>query len=99
MNDSEDESEDFVFKIQALPNISVFSELMTETLGSVFTSSSSLDMKSFPSGERSNGVPIYTMGGATIRIFENVYELTPEIRKALSSTAYTGRSLKKNVIF
>ena len=31
------------------------------------------------------GVPIYTQGGDKIKLKGNVYELTPEIHKALSS--------------
>ena len=38
------------------------------------------------------GVPIKAQGGDKIKVYENIYEFTPEIHKALSS--YTGKSMK-----
>ena len=58
------------------------------------SSSSSLKIKSSPSGATILGVPIYTLGGDKLRIRDNVYELTPEIYKALSYTGYTGKSMQ-----
>ena len=42
------------------------------------------------SGAKILGVPIYTLGGDRLQIRDNVYDLTPEIYKALSYTGYTG---------
>ena len=67
---------------------------MTKTLGSLMSSSNSLEIKSSPPGATILGVPIYTLGGDKLRIRDNDYELTPAIYKALSYTGYTGESMK-----
>ena len=59
--------------------------------------SSSLSIKSTPSGQKISGVPIRTLGGDVIKIGGNVFEITPEIHKALSSTGHTGKTLKNDV--
>ena len=82
-------------KIRALPNSSVFSELMTKTSGRLMSSSNCLKMKSSLSRAKILGVPFYTLGGDKLRIRDRVYELTPEIYKALSYTGYTGKTMKK----
>ena len=40
------------------------------------------------------GVPIRSVGGDKIQIYDNIYEFTPEIHKALSNSSYTGKSTK-----
>ena len=40
------------------------------------------------------GVSIYTLGGDDIRIKENTYTLTPGKHKALSSSSYSGKTMK-----
>ena len=40
------------------------------------------------------GVPIQISEGDTIKMNENVYELTPEIYKALTYTSYTRNTMK-----
>ena len=40
------------------------------------------------------GVPINAQGGDKIQVYENIYEFTPEIHKALSHSSYTGKSMK-----
>ena len=67
---------------------------MTKTLGSLMSSSNSLRIKASPSGPTILGVPIFTLGGDRIRIHDNVYDLTPEIYKALFSTGCTGKTMK-----
>ena len=91
-----DNSEDDNTKpnIRALPNSSIFSDLMTKTLGNLMSSSNSLKIKSSPSGATILGVPIYTLGGDKLRIRDNDYELTSEIYETLSSTGYTGSNMK-----
>ena len=59
----ETEDENNHFNLGTLPNSSVFSDLMTKTLGSLMSSSSSLKLKSSRSGATVVGVPIYTLGG------------------------------------
>ena len=40
-----------------------------------------------------NGIPVLIFGGDSMKIKDNVYEITPEIHKALSSTGYTGKTM------
>ena len=81
-------------KIRALPNSSLFSDSMTKTSGKLMSSANSLGIKPSPFGATILGVPIYTLGGDRIKINENIYDLTPEIYKALSDTGYTGINMK-----
>ena len=67
---------------------------MTKTLGRSMSSANSLKIKSTPCGATILGIPIYTLGGDRIQIKDNVYDLIPEIYKALSYTGYTGEILK-----
>ena len=70
----ESEDENIQTILRALPNSSLFSELMTKTLGSLRSSSNSSRIKPSPSGPTILGVPIYTLGGDKLRISENDYE-------------------------
>ena len=81
--------------IKALPNSSKFSIAMRQMIGSLMNSRNSLKITQDESG-RANilGVPIQISEGDTIKINENVYELTPEIYKALTYTTYTGNTMK-----
>ena len=89
----ESEDENIQTNLRALPNSSIFSDLMTKTLGLLMSSPNSLRIKPSPSGPTILGVPIYTLGGDKLRIRDNDYELTPEIYKALSYTGYTGETM------
>ena len=64
-------------------------------IGSLMNSRNSLKITQDESG-RANilGVPIQISEGDTMKINENVYELTPEIYKALTYTTYTGNTMK-----
>ena len=80
---------------KALPNSFNFSESMREILGSLMNSRNSLKITQDESGQANIlGVPIQISGAHTIRINEIIYELTPETYKALSSTTYTGKTMK-----
>ena len=92
--ENESEDENIQTNLRALPNSSMFSDQMTKTLGRLMSSANSLKIKSTPSGATILGVPIYTIGGDTIQIKDNIYDLTPEIYKALSYTGYEGKNLK-----
>ena len=59
------------------------------------SSLNSLKIIASPSGPTILGVPIYTLGGDRIQIKDNIYDLTPEMYKALSDTGYTGKTMKK----
>ena len=72
----------------------MFSDKMTKTLGRLMSSANSLKIKASPSGPTILGVPIYTLGGDRIQIKDNIYDLTPEIYKALSYTGYDGKTMK-----
>ena len=67
---------------------------MTKTLGSLMSSSNYLGINSFFSGATILGVPIETLSGNKLRIDDNVYEFSPEVHKALSSTAFSGKTMK-----
>ena len=81
--------------IKALPNSSQFSDSMRQMLGSLMNSKNSLKITQDESG-RANilGIPIQISGADTIKINENIYELTSEIYNALSDTGYTGKTMK-----
>ena len=85
LNDSEDELENIVSNIQALPNNSLFSELMTKTLGAIKVRPNSLSIKPTPSGANVVNTPIYALGGDTIRRKAEVYDLTPKYTKPCNS--------------
>ena len=38
------------------------------------------------------GVPIRSVGGDKIQVYDNIYEFTPELHKALSNSSYNGKS-------
>ena len=80
--------------LRALPNSSMFSDQMTKTLGRLMSSLNSSKIIASPSGPTILGVPINTLGGDRIQIKDNIYDLTPEIYKALSDTGYTGNTMK-----
>ena len=82
-------------KIKALPNSSKISNAMRQMIGSLMNSRNSLKITQDETG-RANilGVPIQISEGDTMKINETVYELTPEINKALSDTGYTGKTMK-----
>ena len=90
----ESEDENIQTNLKALPNSSMFIDQMTKTLGRLMSSANSLKIKSTPSGASILGVPIYTLGGDRIKIKDNIYDLTPEIYKALSFTGYDGKTMK-----
>ena len=90
----ESEDKNIQTNLRALPNSSMFSDQMTKILGRLMFSANSLKKKSTPSGPTILGVPIYTLGGDRIQIKDNIYDLTPEIYKALSDTGYTGETMK-----
>ena len=91
-NESEDEN--IQTSLRALPNSSMFSDQMKKTLGRLMFSANSLKINTTPSGATILGVPIYTLGGDRIQIKDKIYDLTPEIYKALSYTGYDGKNLK-----
>ena len=93
--DHETEDENIQTNLGALPNSSMFSDQMTKTLGRLMSSSNSLRIKPSPSGASVLGVPLITLGGDRIQIKDDIYDLTPEIYKALSYTGYTGKTMKK----
>ena len=102
LEDSEDENIDNKIDIKALPNSFKFSYLMKNTIGKLMSSKNSLkiDQDERTGGASINGVPLLILGGNSWKIGDNIYEITPENHKALSSTGYTGESMKsENDIF
>ena len=54
--------------IRALPNSSIFSDLMTKTIRSLISSSDALKIKPSPSGATFLGVLLYALGGDEVRL-------------------------------
>ena len=70
---------------------------MKNTIVKLMSSKISLkiDQDERTGGASINGKPVLILGGDLWKIGDNVYEITPEIHKALSSTGYAGEN-KKN---
>ena len=92
-----DEFEESVSKayLKALPNSSKFSNSMPEMIGSLMNSKTSLKITQKDESGRANilGVPIQISGADIKKINENIYEVTPEIYKSLTSPLYTGKTM------
>ena len=97
LENSEDENKDKKTGIKALPNSFKFSKQMLNTIDKLITSKNSLKkyQDERTGGASINGVPVLILGGNSWKVGDNVYEITPEIHKALSSTLYTGETKKK----
>ena len=83
-------------KIKALPNSSKFSNSMKHMIGSLMSSRNSLQLTQNELG-RANilGVPI-KISSDSIKIKENIYNLTPAIYRALSNSLYTVNTMKND---
>ena len=83
-------------KIKALPSSSKFSNSMRQMVGSLMKSRNPLK---FIQDELNRatvlGVPIQ-ISGDTIKVTENIYELTPEIYKVVTYPTYDGKTLKND---
>ena len=90
----ESEDENIQTNLRALPNSSMFSEQMKKTLGRLMSSANSLKINTTRSGATILGFPINILGGDRMQIKNNIYDLTPEIYKALSYTGYDGKTMK-----
>ena len=83
--------------IRALPNSSNFSKSIQEMLRSLMRSHKSLKIIQDESGRATIlGVPFQISGVDTIKINETIYELTPEVHKALSNPLYTGNTMNND---
>ena len=96
LEESEDENIDNKIGMKALPNSFKFRNLMKKTIGKLMSSKSSLkkDQNKRTGGASINEIPVLIFGGDALKLKDNVYEITPEICKALSSTGYDGKSMK-----
>ena len=64
-------------------------------LGSLMNSRNSLKITQSDFGPTNIlGIPIQISGGGRNKINGNIYDLTPEIYKTLSSTSYYGKTMK-----
>ena len=93
---SDNSAEDNRPDIRALRIIPKSGTLLKETLGSLMESHSFSRMEQERTG-RANilGVPIQTSVGDDIKRIDNIYDLVEKVHKALSSTSYTGKIVKK----
>ena len=92
--ENELEDENIQTNLRALPNSSMFSDQMKKTLGRLMSSANSLKIDTTSSGATILGVPLTVLGGDRMEIKDIIYDLTPEIYKALSDTGYTGETMK-----
>ena len=90
----ESNDENIHTNLRALPNSSIFSDLLTKTLGRLMSSLNSLKITVSFSGPTILGVSFSTVGGDRMQIKENIYDLTSEIYKVLSDTGNTGKTMK-----
>ena len=83
--------------LKALPNSSKVSTSMLKMLGSLMNSQNSLKITQ-DEFKRLNilGTPIQVSEGDLMKINENIYELTPEVYKALSNPLYTGDTMNND---
>ena len=83
--------------LKALPDNSKYSNSLRKMLGALMNSANSLKITQDEFG-RPNilGAPIQISQGDTIKINENIYELTPEVYKALSNPLYTGNTMNND---
>ena len=72
---------------------------MAKTLGELIKRRNSSSIETGPNGETIFLAANQTVGGENLKINENFYELTAEIQKALSSSGYTGKSMKNDSNF
>ena len=72
---------------------------MAKTLGEIIKRCISLSKEPGPTGETIFLDANQIVGGDILKIIENVFELTPEIQKVLSSSACAGKSIKNDSDF
>ena len=85
--------------LKALPNSSNFSNSMRQMLGSLLNSRSSSKITQDESRRATLlGVPIHRSETDTIKITENIYELSPELYKALTIQHTMARLWKTKTI-
>ena len=67
---------------------------MREMIGSLMNSRNSLKITQDKSSRANlQGVPIQISEADTMKIIENIYDLTPEVYKDLSSRSYIGNTM------
>ena len=80
-------------------NCSMFTDLITQMLGEKIKSCNSSSIKRCPTRASILNVPIQTIGGDMLKKRCNIYELTTETHKDLSSTGYTGITMENDSDF
>ena len=77
------------------PISSKFSNSMRQMLGSLMNSRNSLKVTQDESGTATiSGTPSQISRADTLKVNENIYDMTPEIYKALTYPTYTGKNMK-----
>ena len=75
--------------------VTIPSTLLKDTFESLSGTSTSLKLNKDKNDNLSIlGKPIRSIGGDKIQVYDNIYEFTPQIHKALSNPSYTGKSMK-----
>ena len=86
------------FVLEAPPSVKITQELFS-TLGAMATSNNKFKIVQDNKGRAYfNGVLINPLGGNDVKIGNNIYELTPEIQKALLQTDYKFDKMSDNDI-
>ena len=81
--------------MKTVPNSSKICNSMREMIGSLMISRDSLkNTQDESGGAKFLGVPIQKSEADTIKLNENIYDSNPERCEALSSTTYTGKTMK-----
>ena len=95
--DSDNSEDDNIQKKKSLPNNSIFSNSVRQMIASLMSCRNSLKKTQGVSG-RANILdkPFQILGADRIQINDDKYDLTPEKYKALSSTSYTGKTMKND---
>ena len=96
LEDSEDENIDNKIGIKAFSNSFKFSDLTKTTMGKLMSSKNSLksDQDGRTGGASINGIPVLKFGGGSMKSKDDVYDITPGTHKTLSSTGYTGETMR-----
>ena len=86
--------------IRALPKSSKNTQMKREKLRSLMRSKNSLRIEQDDSGRATIlGIPIQVVGINSLKLRDFIHNLTHEVHKALSSTGFSGKSMKKDSDF
>ena len=75
--------------------VTIESNLLKDTFKYLSESSNSLKLNTDKNDNLSIlDTPLKSLGGDRVQVYDNIYEFTPQIHKALSNPSYTGKSMR-----